>query len=436
MSKSTDPDHFFQTDHSVAETRRKALKSSNKHGAPIRLQSKILAVIPDPTRPSDTIYVAESTGTARRIVLDNDENSPPYRGPTAPATCLAISPLNSSASSSLVLFAGSWDKTIYSWHARTRAPHRIYSNGHTDFVKALVTACLPSSGSASPTAVLVSGGADARIIIWAIATGEKLHVLRPHANPGGAVLGFALSRPAISDGADDSLKDKDHKNAESVTLFTAHTLPSILRFSLALDPVASLAQIAPDKPIMVHETSVYGLHFDTDGDLWTASADGDVTCLAREKDWQVEMRIQTNGGWVRGVAVDEEGGWVVSVGRDEEVRVWERGPRENQTGELHHVYSGHYDEITGVVVLPRSGQHPQQAVTVGLDGTVRRWSLHPAELEDARRKKEKEAAEGEGTDGDGGGGGEEEEAVLDKETLVTEEEERELAALMDYDDAE
>lgn len=257
--------------------------------------------------------------------LQGDEVSSAYRGPTAPATCLALSP--HSSTNPLFLFAGSWDKSIHSWHARTRAPHRIYNDGHTDFVKALVTARLPSS-STSQTSVLVSSGADARIIIWAIITGEKLHVLRPNANPGGAVLGLAIPPPNIvpwtTGGADDI--QKPHNDAVSITLFTAHTLPSIRRFSLTLDPTASLAEIAPDKPITVHETSVYGLHFDDDGDLWTASADGDVTCLAREKDWQVaEMRIKTGGGWVRGVAVDDAGGWVISVGRDEEVRVWDRG---------------------------------------------------------------------------------------------------------------
>lgn len=253
--------------------------------------------------------------------MQNDEVSPPYRGPTAPATCLALSPPSSTGP--LILFAGSWDKSIHSWHAHTRAPHRIYNNGHTDFVKALVTARLPSS-STSQTSVLVSSGADARIIIWGIATGEKLHVLRPNANPGGAVLGLAIPPPNIVPWTDES--QKDHNDAAPITLFTIHTLPSIRRFSLTLHPTASLVEIAPDKPIMVHETSVYGIHFDGDGDLWTASADGDVTCLAREKDWQVvEMRIKVGGGWVRGVAVDHEGGWVISVGRDEEVRVWDRG---------------------------------------------------------------------------------------------------------------
>lgn len=95
-----------------------------------------------------------------------------------------------------------------------------------------------------------------------------------------------------------------------------------------------------------------------------------------------------------------------------------------QTGELHHVYSGHFDEITGVVVLPRLGRAQQHnmAVTVGLDGTIRRWSLDPAELEDARRKRETEA--------ENGGDGDEDEGE-EKETLMTEEEERELAELMD-----
>lgn len=88
------------------------------------------------------------------------------------------------------------------------------------------------------------------------------------------------------------------------------------------------------------------------------------------------------------------------------------------------MYSGHYDEITGVVVLPLLGPGPgpgqqrhNMAVTVGLDGTIRRWSLHPADLEDARTRMEKEAGDGE----------EEEKGT----TLMTEEEEKELAELMD-----
>lgn len=72
---------------------------------------------------------------------------------------------------------------------------------------------------------------------------------------------------------------------------------------------------------------------------------------------------------------------------------------------------------------PGSGQQRQRqhnmAVTVGLDGTVRRWSLHPGEMEDERGKAGRGGDEGVGDEAQGEG------------TLMTEEEERELAELMD-----
>lgn len=74
MSRSQDPDHFFQTSQSLAETSRKAAKSKNDHGAPIRLKSKILAIAIDPVR-DESIYVAESAGQVRRIGLDVGQNT-------------------------------------------------------------------------------------------------------------------------------------------------------------------------------------------------------------------------------------------------------------------------------------------------------------------------------------------------------------------------
>lgn len=91
MSASNDPDHFFQTRYtspsslnpllltnicpssSLAETSRKARKAPNTHGNPIRIPSKILAVIADPTS-NGALYLAESAGTARRVVLDVGED--------------------------------------------------------------------------------------------------------------------------------------------------------------------------------------------------------------------------------------------------------------------------------------------------------------------------------------------------------------------------
>lgn len=67
MSISNDAGHFFQTSDSIATTERKAAKSKNKHGNPLKLKSKILALYPD---RDSAVYVAEAAGDVRRIVVE------------------------------------------------------------------------------------------------------------------------------------------------------------------------------------------------------------------------------------------------------------------------------------------------------------------------------------------------------------------------------
>lgn len=294
------------------------------------MQSKILAIIADPTHPC-AIYIAESTGTARRIVLEVGEESfylpppffcdsiaktlliafqtkeisPAYAGATAPLTSLALSPATSK-----VLFAGSWSRLIHSWSAPTRRPIRTYA-GHSDFVKAITTTHLPGTS----TEILISGGADAQIIVWDIEQGTKLHVLKPHVR---GVLALAVlstpSPPPLS-----SPSQLPHPE-EAITLLSASSVGDIRRFTLSQH---ELTEINPQNPLTIHETSVYQLHVDDDGDLWTASADGDIVSLSPDKGWAEEMRIST-GSWVRGVGVSQQGGWVITAGRDEDVKVWDR----------------------------------------------------------------------------------------------------------------
>ena len=87
--------------------------------------------------------------------------------------------------------------------------------------------------------------------------------------------------------------------------------------------MGSAVEIDGATPVIEHETSVYRLLFDADDDLWTASADGTVKCLVRERGWKAETTL-THPDFVRDVVVDERGGWIVTVCRDEEVRVWNR----------------------------------------------------------------------------------------------------------------
>lgn len=219
-----------------------------------------------------------------------------FTGPPAPLTSLALSP------DGKTLFAGCWDKRIWSWAVSTRAKGKRYVGGHTDFVKCVL--CVRIAGKD----VLISGGADAALVVWDVETGNRLHTLRSHIR-------------GIQDLALDPLTYDP--STEQVTIFSAGSVGEIRRWDIS---ITHATEIEKEKPIMVHETSVYKLLFDGDGDLWSASADGSVNCLGRErgKGWEVEMSVEV-GGWVRGVGVEDVGGWVVAGGRDERVGVWSIG---------------------------------------------------------------------------------------------------------------
>ena len=310
----------------------------------------------------------------------SEESTHVYRGPSSPLTSLAVSKEGAE------IYAGCWDKTIWSWHTKTCTPGRRFY-GHTDFVKALLLF------SAEGTEILVSGGADTSIIIWKCASGEKLHVLKGHAR---GILALTLDVAASTD---------------DFSIFSASSDPHIRRWRLTKD-LAFAEEVQSENPISQHETSVNALRSDEDGDLWTASSDGTAKCLSRERGWQADTVLHHHD-YVRDVAIDEIGGLIVSVGRDEEVKIWQRS-----SGELWHSYSGHYEEITGCTIL-----NYQRLITISIDCTIRRWSLRADDLEKAREEAlGQENGENNGT-----------ELSAEPNNVLTEEEERELAELMEND---
>lgn len=87
MPRSSNRDDFFQTTYeqalyfriqqksngyrraSLDEQKRREIKSRNEHGKPIKLQSKILAVMAG-TPNSGAVFVAQSGGTVRKVMLE------------------------------------------------------------------------------------------------------------------------------------------------------------------------------------------------------------------------------------------------------------------------------------------------------------------------------------------------------------------------------
>ncbi|KAF1990561.1 WD40 repeat-like protein [Aulographum hederae CBS 113979] len=447
MSRSSDAGHFFQTTASLSEIERRAAKSKNTAGDPIKFSSKILALLADP-EDADVGFVAEAAAVVRRVRLESKNTSVAFTGPTAPVTCLALSSSNAK-DQPRTLFAGSWDKSIYAYSVPSSSPsssqpiRKYVAGGHTDFVKAIVYVQIPlpvEKGRATERRgykeLLVSGGQDAKIIIWDVQTGKALKTLKGHARGVQCLAIDPLSLPGADFQADNSTTSNGAADTSGIILFSADTTREIRRWRIRLTSTGDIdaAQIdlddkpedfvGPIDPIVAHETSIYTLHFDADGDLWTASADKSVKCLSRERKWTTEMELP-HPDFVRDVVVDEAGGWVVTVCRDEEVRVWERGE-----GRLRCVYSGHWEEVTSVAIVGTGGR--RRVVSGSIDGTVRSWSLAPDEMgkvmEERERVERGELKEEEET--------ETETALPGKagERLMTEEEERELAELMDEDD--
>ncbi|KAI8634109.1 WD40-repeat-containing domain protein [Xylariaceae sp. FL1651] len=392
MRQGTSTEHFFQTDAEQAQADRRAAKASNKNGNPIILKSKLLAATPDPSS-SSSLLIAESTGSVRRVAVDSGETKQVFRGPSAPVTCVAVG-----GPGNRTVFAGSWDKDIWSWDLATKAPGRKYS-GHTDFVKAVVCAKL------GPKDCLISGGADKKIIVWDVETGSRIHVIQDQ----------TVSMMAVQDLIVDPLES----TPEALVLVSASSDPHIRRWRITASAVEQIKEIPASEPgsvrhtILEHDTTVYKLAFDTEGeevDLWTSSGDGTAKCLSRQKGFKADDCVE-HGGHVRSIAVTDQ--WVVTAGRDEDIKVWDR-----TSGKLYCLLEGHYNEVTDLVILDQG----KRVASVSIDGTVRTWPLQRNGLDEINKERDEKA-----------NGIEKDASVEPDGELMTAEEEAELAALMEED---
>ncbi|KAF8426691.1 WD40-repeat-containing domain protein [Tirmania nivea] len=400
MAATTDKGRLFQTSAALEAAARRARKAANTRGAPIPVGSKILAVLADPVC-ADHVFVAESAGLARRLQLSaNAKGAHTYRGHTAPVTALALA-APAAPASSYTLYTSSWDRSILAFDVRTRALLRRFADAHADFVKCLLYLPPLAPGPApSPPGLLLSGSSDATIAVFDPHTTRKLCTLSSHSR---AVLCLALD-PA----------------------------PPRRPYPLIRTWIVPADGTPPSEacPLMTpHATSVYAMHVppSSPAHLYTASADRTALHLQRHPPPQPPSVIDTlpHPDFVTALALagfaspgDDDAKYIVTACRDEHVRVWDRA-----TAELVCTFEGHFEEVTGLCVVGAGGW---TVVSVGIDGTVRRWGVRPAEVdaavEEARRRRERGEEE------------EEEEAGGVKEGVLTEEEERELAELMQESD--
>lgn len=335
----------------------------------------------------------------RRVHVDDQDCKPVlYRGPAAPITCVTVG-----GAQDRILLAGSWDRNVWSWDVETCQPGHKYV-GHSDFVKAIT--CTMIGGKD----VLISGGADKKIMVWDMATGSRLHVLQDSVTAMLAVQSLAVD-PILSSG-------------DEAVVVSAGSDPFVRRWKVRLDGWEQLVDAEPGaqnverRSIKVHETGVYKVLFDISGDeadLWTASADGSSKCLSRGKGFSTEDTFE-HGDHVRAVVVTDH--WVVTAGRDEDIKVWDRA-----SGKLYCSLEGHYDEVTDLVLLDGGHGQEKRLASVSIDGTVRTWPLDKAGIDAAVKEQRQAVTNGTGDD----------QSREEPEKLLTAEEEAELAELLDDD---
>lgn len=309
-------------------------------------------------------------------------------------TCLATG-----GADDKTVFAGSWDKDVWSWNIDSAALGRKFS-GHTDFVKAVICAKIGGKD------ILISGGADKKIMVWDIETGRRLHALQDPTTTMLAVQHIAID-PILS-------------TPDAVVFASASSDRHIRRWKVSLTESEQLPESFHDRPgaerltIEEHETSVYRLYYDLndeDVNLWTASADGTAKCLSRSRNFVADDEF-SHGDYVRAVVVTDD--WVVTAGRNEDIKMWDR-----TSGKLYCTLEGHFEEVTDLVLLRDGTGKVDRVCSVSIDGTIRTWPLARKELDEVVEKI-KAAAEPQ-----------EEEKEKKGEGMMTAEEEAELAELMD-----
>ncbi|KAI9347040.1 quinon protein alcohol dehydrogenase-like superfamily [Obelidium mucronatum] len=402
--QGTDASDFFQSDRDIelAQIRERkktlALDEANKlrlqHASLVRTTSKVLCLVLDKFRPN-TAFVGESGHIARKLNLETGGSDVVYRGHKGPVTCVAVE-YNEQTGEDHYVFTGSWDKTIKKFDSKTGQVLATFS-GHSDFVKSIVLAP-PHLGSQSLT--LLSGSSDNTIKKWDTSSGSLLQTWKGHTRPVESLV-LSISQ------SDDSAT-----SPPSVFVFSGSSDTSIRKWDFKTGTEIAVLQ--------GHLTSVYELRLeDDDGqqELWSVSADKTV------KRWNLEAGIPDSSyehpDFVKCVCV--HGSYVITGCRDENIRVFDLTSEK-----CINIVEGHFGEVSCLVVAGG------RLWSGSLDATIRSWNLEDilrpnltaveaaAKLEIQRANEIAASAAEAFPTGSG--------------SMLTEDEERELADLMNEED--
>ncbi|WVQ76246.1 hypothetical protein IAR50_005911 [Cryptococcus sp. DSM 104548] len=384
--QSSDPGHLFQTSAQLAQSaaRERKLQAASAAGNPITLSSKII----DCALLGDHAFTAESGWQARRVDLGTGKTVRLFKGHQGPVTSLALCTIQGSDGQWTALFTGSWDKTIRVWNADSGHLVRTVQ-GHGDFIKSLTILPLPCP-------LLLSTSSDRTVRLWSIASlvkperdgkAETQQIIKEHTRP----VECAAYRFEV---------DAEGQSTGGLTVWTADSLGVIKQWQV-VD-----AKLDFVRDVKGHETSVSRVIPVEDG-LWSVSMDKTAIFHPTSSLAKVTLPHPSYVKSLLPLSLPNAASLILTGSEDEEIRVWDV---ENEEGpKVRGVVQGHCAEVGVLKAWLKDGE--VRVVSAGLDASLRVWSiqdiLNPKPLEYELEEKKEE------TSG------------------MTEEEERELAELMD-----
>jgi WD40 repeat protein len=268
--------------------------------------------------------------------------------------------------------SGSDDKSVILWDVATGEKIRTFAEGHTKVIRSV--AFNPDGKT------VLSGSEDGTMILWDVATGRQLRTFNGHAKDA-EVKGVAISpdgKRALSASSDTTIILWDLGTGAKIHTFTGHTQEvdhvafskdGTKLLSSSQDTSVILWDIATGQPIQHfegHTDEVRDAEFSPDGKTIISSDESKNIFL-----WDVAtgQRLESFIGHTRSVytvAFSPDGKTVLSGSKDNQVILW-----DIKTARPIRSFRGHANEVHSVAFSPDG----TQALTSARDNMIRLWDL-------------------------------------------------------------